>query len=487
MKKICCPGCQTEYSRQEKKCPNCGHSKPSSLISFVICMLVLFCLFNFISQIGSGIAFFSILNYKYGTDFIFEVLWIIFILLALVVRGNTYIFKEKRQGFFCSILLGLPLLVLSVVLLISSISSLDTISIPNFLNLILYCISIGIAEEFLCRGLIQNEFVERFGRTEKQVIVSIVLSSFFFGLMHITNILAGQSVVETIMQIIQATAAGTLFGSIYYKTKNIWSVVFLHAFYDFSIMLGDVNLIKDCTTGVVTNSIFLYQLINSILLCLFYIVAVVLIWKKNEKTKKKQFIPYYACLIVLFVLIFFPVNGDIIEGYEEYNVCYHYDELDLKNYETHFFSYDGFLMHYQKTVMDSEVPATEEYSFRVYYDDDDASLKMKNLVTNDEIVFDFEDVVDFEVLENDDHFLLIAYDYGKDSIVYYAKIGKESINNEITFLEKIKSLFVSYDLPVLNQGGYITIRGDDYKYPYFVSEYKDTFMIDEKGRLFVLK
>ena len=63
--------------------------------------------------------------------------------------------------------------------------------------------------------------------------------------MHITNLFATpQGFVDTLMQILQALASGFLFGSIYYRTKNIWTLAFLHGFFDFSLMLAEVNTLK---------------------------------------------------------------------------------------------------------------------------------------------------------------------------------------------------------------------------------------------------
>ena len=44
-----------------------------------------------------------------------------------------------------------------------------------------------------------------------------------------------QTLFETIMQVLQTTSVGILLGAIYFRTKNIWSVVALHGFYDFAI------------------------------------------------------------------------------------------------------------------------------------------------------------------------------------------------------------------------------------------------------------
>ncbi|UKI58797.1 MAG: hypothetical protein L6V81_05435 [Clostridium sp.] len=48
--------------------------------------------------------------------------------------------------------------------------------------------------------------------------------------------------------------------------------IFLHGLYDFSIMLSDVNVIKECTYGTPTTSIAIYSTfffyINNLILCI---------------------------------------------------------------------------------------------------------------------------------------------------------------------------------------------------------------------------
>ena len=106
-----------------------------------------------------------------------------------------------------------------------------------------------------------------------------MLASSIFALMHAANFLY-QDVFQTIMQIINAFGLGILLGTIYYKTKNIWSVIFLHAAYDFAIFLGEVGYVKDCTYGTLTNSIALVTMIQIFLLGALWILGSIYVLKK---------------------------------------------------------------------------------------------------------------------------------------------------------------------------------------------------------------
>ena len=156
------------------------------------------------------------------------------------------------------------------------------------------CLFKGVYEEFLCRGWLFNEFLERFGHTKKQVLLSIILSSLIFGGIHFVNYFStSQGLLVTLAQIIQASASGMFLASLYYRNKNIWSVIILHALYDFAIFLGSSTLIKDCTTGTISSGMSSFLITNSVLIAIFFILGTVAVLRKSDRwnelpSKKKD-------------------------------------------------------------------------------------------------------------------------------------------------------------------------------------------------------
>ena len=255
--------------------------KNKDLIIFFIKMTLIFLVFDFLTRSLPGFFTQTILTFKYGKEFIAESVFALIILVMVISFKNTYIFTEKKEPLLSSIFLGLPMLIFG------GLSILSSLTIKGYsgslINLLLFCISIGIAEEFMCRGWIQNEFIERFSKNYKEVFISILLSSFIFGAMHITNIFQGQTVFETMMQIVQATSLGFLLGSVYFRSKNIWAVVFLHAFYDFAFMMPEVNSLKDCTTNAVLSfEAQIGSIYASILLSLLFFISGLIVLRKNK-------------------------------------------------------------------------------------------------------------------------------------------------------------------------------------------------------------
>lgn len=496
-----CKSCNQEISKNTKFCGNCGTKIDNKNIGvFFVKMLLIFIGVNLIITIIPSFLSLSIENFKYGNDFIVESIFAILVLIVMLISKNSYVFTEKKEKFWKSILLGLPILLIAVACLISNIVTLESFNFGNAFNLILFCFSIGLAEELLCRGWIQNEFIERFGSSRKQVIMSIILSSLVFGFMHLTNALAGQSLFQTIIQVLQTTALGALLGTIYYRTKNIWSVIFLHAFYDFSILLGSHSLIKDCTTnGTINNNIILYQLFSTIVIMLFYIVSVILLTRKSklnklidnnyqisniEETKEKKTSKFlWICLIALATTFGFTgMIEDNIKGIEEYYICYDYKELEIKEYDTHYPYYDKFYINHTNKL------TNEKYNYEIFYDENNFLLGIKNTISNEIIHLDYLYVVEYEVIENENTFTIVVHDNnGIESTIYYNIIDKTKLTNDKDYLNNIKENFNSYKLPIIDQIGYLTTNETDYNYPLMFSSLYEKFIIDENGDLYLIK
>ena len=103
---------------------------------------------------------------------------------------------------------------------------------------ILVVLGIGFGEEMLCRGFTYG-YLSRFG-----IFVGVIGSSVFFGLMHITNAIFGQSISSTIAQIINAAGMGVLACGLMLAMKSIWPAVVMHAINDLPMTIMEVKKIK---------------------------------------------------------------------------------------------------------------------------------------------------------------------------------------------------------------------------------------------------
>ena len=297
-----------------------------SIILFFIYMLFIFMLVDVINQFIPAVLGRIIINSKYGTYILVESLAILVIFVVMMLSRNYYVFIQKRKNFFSSLLVGGYMLGFSIIRLL--LSTPGKVHSSDLISLALYCVTIGVFEEFLCRGWLQNEFVERFGKNHKQVVLCIFLSSLVFGGMHITNIwFAGQGVFQTFNQIIQAVAMGMLLGGIYYRTKNIWSVAFLHGFWDFAIMLDEINVIRSCTDLTPSKSVMVYTLFTSLILVVIEMCIALFVLRPTKvspliegdvltaKEKNSQIIKnIFLILVPIFMFMAIVVSSAIISG-----------------------------------------------------------------------------------------------------------------------------------------------------------------------------
>ena len=353
-------------------------------------------------------------------------------------------------------------------LLIYSISTLigeKGISFLDIGSLAIFCILIGIFEEFLCRGWILNEFVERYSSTRKQVILSIFLSSLIFGLIHISNIwVGGQSVIDTVGQIINATGIGVLLGAIYLRTKNIWAVAFLHGYWDFAIFLREINVIKECTEINVTLESKIITVISATIISLIFVIVGLYVFRKSktkeiiknenntlEEIKKSE--SKNELYVVAIVLLVFGMG--MLPTVENEEICYEYKEKEITYYEKNY-------AEYSKYIIDNkiELKLTE-----------DEKLSIKNLETNETEYFDKDSVSKFIVIENNNNYSILIRTInkdGNDTNMYYSNyIIKDNIGNNHEYLNEIVKSFIYLETaPTTYNIGFIKSLDDNNNYPF---------------------
>ena len=361
------------------------------------------------------------------------------------------------------------------------VSAVEGFKLANFISLVYLCIFIGIYEEFLCRGWLENEFLERFGHDKKGVIFSIILSSLVFGAMHITNAFATtQSLFDTFNQIFQALASGFLFGSIYYKSKNIWSVAFLHGFFDFALMLSSVNLLKDCISVETGIASMIFSAIASIMIMSFYIFIAIfaLSSNKGEQIFKNNKTPRIVSIIGMVSSIVLLIGSSIVGGFfydsSETSVCYEFTELTInKDYEI------------VTPVKDKYTFGNEEYDYTLYLNDDgELSLSSNENV----ILLDFEgNLKDYLVIDNNDYVEIVLNYYDSENIIYHTKIDKKAFKDSMKYLNSIKTKMERLDVPNLAFIGYVVFDDDEIKYPYFNAITGEDLFIDKDDLLYVIK
>lgn len=166
-----------------------------------------------------------------------------FILIIILNIKGTAGFNKK--GFLKGLILGIPFIVIGLGSVIFSnigidIKNIKLISISNTLLFTINMLFIGINEELWMRGLIFNGLTYKY---KNSIWKPIIISSLIFGIVHIVNIFFVNP-ITLIVQIINAMAGGILFATIFIKSKNIYSVIVIHALTDFLSLF-----LANCFTG----------------------------------------------------------------------------------------------------------------------------------------------------------------------------------------------------------------------------------------------
>ena len=125
------------------------------------------------------------------------------------------------------------------------------VAVPGFstgkiAEAIIFCLSIGLGEEFFSRGLIYGLF-ERFDWRW-----AIAISSLEFGLSHFTNMIwGGQDFAQTSAQVMSACAFGFLAAALMIYTGNIWFGIVMHGLSDYSLVSTPYkDYVKSLTAAV---------------------------------------------------------------------------------------------------------------------------------------------------------------------------------------------------------------------------------------------
>ena len=171
-----------------------------------------------------------------------ETVGLLVTLFLLARTGQMGLLRHRGSGFFNGLLVGMyPMLVIGMNLCARLVGGMpeDTPLLPAFrifcffLNMTL----VGIAEEFLFRGIVARTLLDHYGTSRGGIWKACLLSGLLFGLSHLSNLLSS-ALFGVLMQCVFAASLGTLFAAIYFRTGNLWVTVFLHAAMDITSLLA---------------------------------------------------------------------------------------------------------------------------------------------------------------------------------------------------------------------------------------------------------
>ena len=137
-----------------------------------------------------------------------------------------------------------PAYLIIIALLGLSTQDLSAIAPINLMLLLIGCLMVGFAEEYLFRGLLQPLFLKKYGLRKNGIFMSILLTSFFFGVFHLLNLVKNDNVGQVLVQVVFAIFIGFFFGVLVLKTNKLVPVAITHALINFSFSLAFLPSLK---------------------------------------------------------------------------------------------------------------------------------------------------------------------------------------------------------------------------------------------------
>lgn len=439
---------------------------------------------GFVSELLSNFVFKNIYSFSaYEKQFFGEAFAVVVMVIIIFITKKGYIFKNKQTRLFKSFKVGWYILIYSAVVLLSTIILMrgKEINVYSLFGLILACISIGFFEEILLRGLVLNKFLEKYGKTYKGVIISIVASSVIFGLIHLFN-LSSSSLYPVVVQIIGAISIGIYFGAVYYKTKNIYAVSLLHAIYDIAAMFINLYLVN-CATSASSS----YNIISLLLSFLFLIPAIFILRKDkiNESIEEKTILPNayktknrLLKALMIIILIF----GTIYLGYDylinsknilKDNNCLVYKTGKIKNYVVQYYK----LKNYNLKMN------SDDLSFNIKINGD-GKVEITNLKTTKKVTLAIDDADVFAIFESNNYYEFLILTFNGDVAYRSIYLSENTVNNSEEFLKDLKNSFEKVNIGNVSEIGYVQLLSNDKKYPIFNTYYFDMYTIHSNGAFY---
>ncbi|MGE7624967.1 CPBP family intramembrane glutamic endopeptidase [Viridibacillus sp. NPDC096237] len=168
--------------------------------------------------------------------------FIMLVPLAIILFLYIAYKKKWRQYFFVKVhlnkenlLLYVPLF-LVLCIIIYSTNGLNFKSVPNlFAMFIMQFLIVAFIEETIFRGMMLRIL------SVKGTLVAVWVSSILFGVTHSLQLIGGQSVEDTIIQILYALVVGLVLALLVMDGHSIIITILFHGFNNFFNLMGNVE------------------------------------------------------------------------------------------------------------------------------------------------------------------------------------------------------------------------------------------------------
>lgn len=206
--------------------------------------------------------------------------------------------KDPLKGFGKSLLCGLWFFLITgfgiIIQIKESIAEgLKFKSGPEIILFVLFLVAVCFSEELLNRGTITEIIVRRFGSGRKGKLLTILVGASIFSIFHLSNLLRGQSVRNTVLQMISVFCMAVFVNTIYVRYRNLYAAILLHMVLDF-MTLFEFGMISGKTIGETFTNDKGSTLSSFIMANSSYIVAAVIIFLVTNRKGGKKNVEKYS-------------------------------------------------------------------------------------------------------------------------------------------------------------------------------------------------
>tara|TARA_B100001059_G_scaffold220744_1_gene243050 strand:+ start:386 stop:1228 length:843 start_codon:yes stop_codon:yes gene_type:complete len=126
----------------------------------------------------------------------------------------------------------------------------SSIDFSNVVLLLISCLLVGFAEEFVFRGYLQPVFLKKYISHKNGIFLGVLFPAIFFGTSHLLNLSVNDNVPQVIGQSIYAIFIGFFFGVVLLKTNKLIPLAITHGLINFFFLFGLLPSLNNNTEPV---------------------------------------------------------------------------------------------------------------------------------------------------------------------------------------------------------------------------------------------
>ena len=167
----------------------------------------------------------------------------------------------------------------------------SSIDFSNVLLLLIACLLVGFAEEFVFRGYLQPVFLKKYISRKNGIFLGVLFPAIFFGASHLLNLTVNDNVPQVIGQSIYAIFIGFFFGVVLLKTNKLIPLAITHGLINFFFLFGSLpslnNKIEPAVAMILSEQIVAAAAPLIIFIPLFVIGLILLRKITKDDVEKK--------------------------------------------------------------------------------------------------------------------------------------------------------------------------------------------------------